>query len=289
MNDLVKISLYKSVLQTVPLTDIHLRDFYYAVMGGDYEDAIMEVRNNPGNAKELKRKLPGVTISGMFRERNAQGLIQHSGRICIDIDGKENPSLSNWADIRNTLGSWKEIEFAALSASGNGIMVVVKIEFPEKHLSHFLSIERGFQRQGIKIDPLCKDIPRFRFMTSDRDAILNTDAVTFNLQSETKRQVKFPVSSQSNIKKLINYLHSSGIDITQGYKQWYEIGCALANEFGEGGRDDFHIISSNYPGYKQSDCDRQYNNCIKHHGSYTIATLFYHAKQSGINLLQHEY
>lgn len=288
MKDLVKISLYKSVLQTVPFRDIYLRDFYYAVMCGDYEDEINEIRANPDKSKELKRKLPGVTISGVFRERSAQGLIQHSGRICIDIDGKENPHLSNWSEIRNTLSTWKEVEFAALSASGNGIMLIVKMEFSEKHLSHFMALESAFLRQGIKIDPLCKDIPRLRFMTSDRDSDINADAATFRILKEPKRYVKRPDSSQCSTKELINDILNSGIDIIKNYKQWYEIGCALANEYGEGGRNDFHLLSRNYPGYKQPECDRQYDNCIKQRGSYTIATLFYYAKQSGISIKVHQ-
>jgi hypothetical protein len=285
MNNLVQISLYKSVLHTVPLRDIYLRDFYYAVICGDYEDEINEIRANPDQAKDLKRMLPGVTISGRFKERNAQGLIQHSCRICIDIDGKENPHMSNWPEIRNTLGTWKEVEFAALSASGNGIMVVVKIEFPEKHLSHFIALEGAFLRQGIKIDPLCKDIPRLRFMTSDKDAVFNESSVACTLlQKEPQRHVKRPVSSQCSTKELINAVLKSDVDITKNYKLWFEIGCALANEYGEGGRNDFHLISRNYPGYKQHECDRQYDNCIKKPGNYTIATLFYHAKQHGITI-----
>jgi hypothetical protein len=271
-------------MQAVPFTDIHLRDFYYAVMCGEYEDEIKEIRANPDKSKELKRMLPGVTISGQFRERNVQCLIQHSGRICIDIDGKENPHLSNWAEVRNTIGSWKEVEFAALSASGNGIMVVVKIEFPEKHFSHFMALESAFMRQGIKVDTLCKDIPRLRFMTSDRDAIINADAASFLILQEPKKPVKRTSSSQYSTKELINDIISNGTDITVNYKQWYEIGCALANEFGEGGRTDFHLLSRNYPGYKRPECDRQFDNCIKHKGRYTIATLFYYAKQSGISV-----
>jgi hypothetical protein len=285
MKDLVKISLYKSVLQTVPYTDIYLWDFYYGVISGNYEDEINEIRANPNQAKDLKRKLPGVTISGRFKNRNAQSLIQHSGRICIDIDGKENPHLSNWVEIRNTLSSWKEVEFAALSASGNGIMVVVKIEFPEKHLSHFMALESAFMRQGVKIDPLCKDIPRLRFMTSDRDAIINEHTTAYRiLQAEPKKQITRLDSSDYKTRNLINEILTRGLDITQNYKQWFEIGCALANEYGEGGRNDFHLLSRYYPGYKQTECDRQYDNCIKQRGSYTIATLFYYAKQNGLTL-----
>jgi Primase C terminal 2 (PriCT-2)/BT4734-like, N-terminal domain len=289
MKDLVKISLYKSVLQTIPLANIHLRDFYYAVMSGDYEDEINEIRSYPHKAKELKKSLPGVTISGTFRERNTQGLVQHSGRICIDIDGKENPHLSNWSEIRNTLGTWKEIEFCSLSASGNGLMAVVKIEFQEKHLSHFMALESAFMRQGIKIDSLCKDIPRLRFITSDRDAIINENTTAYRiLQAEPKKQITRLESSGYKTRNLIKEILSQGLDITQSYKQWFEIGCALANEYGELGRNDFHLLSRNYPGYKQTECDRQYDNCIKNRGGYTIATLFYFAKQSGISVKEQQ-
>jgi hypothetical protein len=285
MKNLVKISLYKSVLQTVPFTDIHLRDFYYAVMCGDYENEINEIRANPDRSKELKRKLPGVTISGLFNTRSSQGLIQHSGRICIDIDGKENPHLNNWPEVRNIVSTWKEIEFASLSASGNGIMAVFKIEFPEKHLSHFQALESAFLRQGIKIDPLCKDIPRLRFMTSDRDAFINSNASAHRiLMKEPGRHVNRPYSSHSSIaRELINEIHYSGADLTTTYKQWFEIGCALANEFGEQGRNDFHLLSGNYPGYKQPECDRQYDNCLKKREGYTIGTFFYYAKQQGFS------
>lgn len=283
MTDLVKISLYKSVLQTVPKKNIHLRDFYYAVMCGDYEDEIKEIRANPEKSKELKRGLPGVTISGLFRERSAQGLIQHSGRICIDIDGKENPHLSNWPEIRNTLSTWKEIEFTSLSASGNGLMVVVKIEFPEKHLSHYMALEYAFLRQGIRIDPLCKDIPRFRFMTSDKDAIINENVVPYQILFQKANNPRFSEKrdkgTNDDLLMVINEIVNKSIDITESYKNWYQIGCALANEYGEIGRDYYHKLSQINPEYKLHDCDKQYNKCLTNPKGYSKSTIFHYIKQ----------
>lgn len=36
----------------------------------------------------IKRSLPGITPSGLFSYRKKDGLIRHSGLICIDIDAK---------------------------------------------------------------------------------------------------------------------------------------------------------------------------------------------------------
>jgi len=159
MNNISQISLFINRFQTTPVKDILLNTFYHSVLNGDYKTEIKEIRSNPGKAKDLKKMLPCVTISGTFKERNAIGLIKHSGRICIDLDAKDNPHIENWPDLRDTLGSWKEIEFAALSASGQGVFIIILISYPEKHLQHYQAIENIFKNKYyIKTDPTCKDM-----------------------------------------------------------------------------------------------------------------------------------
>lgn len=75
------------------------------------------------------------------------------------------------------------------------------------------------------------------------------------------------------------------IDITDRYQNWFKIACALVSEFGESGRNWFHIISSKYEKYDFSDCDIQYDRCLKQkkeEGGVTIATFFYYCKKYGI-------
>jgi len=44
----------------------------------------------------IKARLPAITPSGLFSVRKKEGLIAHSGLICLDIDAKENPAIEDW-------------------------------------------------------------------------------------------------------------------------------------------------------------------------------------------------
>lgn len=89
----------------------------------------------------------------------------------------------------------------------------------------------------------------------------------------------------AEVERFIADLERKQIDLTASYDSWRNIGFALASEFGEGGREYFHRISSYYPDYKTPECDRQYSACLKSKGSgITLKTLFYHLKNAGINI-----
>jgi|WetSurSiteA1Bulk_404760.scaffolds.fasta_scaffold06215_4 hypothetical protein len=280
MNELAKISFYKDCFSPVPGSHILLSDFYNSVINGDYATEIFTIRSNPDKAAELKKKLPGVTISGTFSHREEKSLILHSGRICIDIDAKMNPTITDWELLRDTLGTWESVEFVALSSSGKGVFVVIVIRYPEKHLQHFLALERTFKKYGLIVDPNCKDVSRLRFMTDDKGAVINKNVTEYRiLYEEPKRRLTPHRNSKDDLGAVINEIVSKRLDITNSYKNWYEIGCALANELGERGRDDFHRLSQIYSGYKQKECDRQYSACLKNPKRYSRATIFYYKKQ----------
>jgi hypothetical protein len=88
-----------------------------------------------------------------------------------------------------------------------------------------------------------------------------------------------------DIETIISRLESSQTDITANYDDWRDIGFAFADKFGETGREYYHRISRFYSGYSQTDCNKQYDNCInaKGHGV-TLKTFFHLAKQAGINI-----
>jgi len=279
MNDLTNISLFNNRLSTTAVQDITLYQFYNAVINGKFKREIDFIRANPEKAKSLKESLQCVTISGTFSERRKTGLIKHSGRICIDIDAKDNRYIESWPDLRDTIGTWKEVEFAALSASGKGLLLVLKITNPEKHLYHFLGIQQAFMEYGIIIDKACCDVSRLRFMTYDKDAILNENVIPHRIvpQKTTFKKVVFK-GRHNNLDILVNEIENLSLDITCSYKQWYEIGCAIANEVGEGGRVYYHRLSRYYPKYNQKECDEQYDKCLKDPKGFTIRTIFHYRK-----------
>jgi hypothetical protein len=89
----------------------------------------------------------------------------------------------------------------------------------------------------------------------------------------------------NDIEQIIQQIESHQIDITTAYSDWRNVGFAFADEFSEAGREYFHRISRFYPDYSATDCDRQFDNCLKAKGQgISLKTFFYHAKQSGINI-----
>jgi hypothetical protein len=102
--------------------------------------------------------------------------------------------------------------------------------------------------------------------------------------SETKTENNSE-SDISEIENIIQQIETKQLDIATAYSDWRDVGFALANEFGETGRNYFHRISSVYVGYNSNECDKQYNNCLKSKGQgITLKTFFFHAKQAGVNI-----
>lgn len=112
---------------------------------------------------------------------------------------------------------------------------------------------------------------------------------------EQKEMPKKPINNNpttvvaNDIETYINALEQSGIDITDTYEKWRDIGFAISEEYGEAGRDYYHRISKNYSGYDYKECDEQYNKCLqaKGHGI-SIATLYHHLHQVGIKPKQQQ-
>lgn len=89
--------------------------------------------------------------------------------------------------------------------------------------------------------------------------------------------------SSSQVEAIIQQIEQKQIDIATAYSDWRNIGFAFADEFGEEGRDFFHRISRFYADYSASECNRQFNNCLKAKGQgISLKTFFYHAKNAGI-------
>lgn len=92
--------------------------------------------------------------------------------------------------------------------------------------------------------------------------------------------------NNNDVETIIQRLESTHTDITANYSDWRDIGFGFADEFGEAGRDYFHRVSRYYPGYSQSNCDKQYDNCLKSSGhGVTIKSFFHLAQQAGISLI----
>lgn len=81
------------------------------------------------------------------------------------------------------------------------------------------------------------------------------------LESTTTKKVDKKLFA--DVKRYADVLKRDKIDITARYSQWIRVAFALANSFGEDGRELFHSISSaGYPKYDHSETDQLYSNCL---------------------------
>ncbi len=273
-----------------PAATITIGEFMAAVMTDkDIGEQIEAIRAEPCEVKrkQLKKDLPMVTPSGVFLPTvKNENIEKHSGFICVDLDAKDNPSVKDWASLRDIVGRFKQVAFSALSASGNGLFCLVPIHDPSKHLQHYNSVVMDFRKIRLFPDEKCSNVARLRFMSFDEEAVFNPNARTYKrfYTPPPPPKTKYIAPNGDDLQKLIAVVSRKGVDITADYKSWYEVGAALANEYGEAGRTAFHAISQHYSKYNPSEADKQYTKCLGNPKNYRAGTIFHLARLAGITI-----
>lgn len=98
----------------------------------------------------------------------------------------------------------------------------------------------------------------------------------------TEKEVQ---TDRIEVEEIIQQIEEKQIDLASAYSDWRNIGFALADEFGEEGRDYFHRISQFYSDYSPPECNRQFDACLSSKGQgVSLKTFFYHAKQAGVSI-----
>jgi predicted P-loop ATPase len=132
-------------------------------------------------------------------------------------------------------------------------------------------------------------VSRLRFLSYDPLLYVNESAKTFKEypKKEAKPKQVHTVLTGNEFDELIDRICRGGYDLTEGaYKNYLDIGFALASEFGERGREYFHAVAGQNSKYDHIKADRQYNYCLRDTGQSKIAigTFYYYAKQAGVEL-----
>lgn len=264
---------------------------------------IQQIRMTEDKAERtrLKSCLPCATISAICPNgRKAQDAFEHTGLICIDIDGQDNPGFGSGAELKAEVCKVAEVAFCSLSASGNGCFVILRLSHPENHLGHFLALQRLFKsRLGIVIDGQCKDVKRLRFASYDSEPYINDNAEPFRIIDAATKQKTNPTKASmamgqwswnenpettlDKVAHLTEEVIRRRIDLTDEYSNWIEIGMALAN-LGEAGREFFHAVSSVYTGYDRAKADTKFTNLLRTTRKVTIATFFHQCEAHGVTL-----
>lgn len=143
-----------------------------------YKDAVLACRSLYGSDKyqEMKKNnLPSVTISGLFDEqRIISKLTKQNPIIVIDIDGKDNPNITDWEEAKKHVLEPKGAFLSSLSVSGKGIYVFIYYDMTKPFLDVFRALKHQYYEMGYDIDNSCKDLTRLRFISYDENMIGKT-------------------------------------------------------------------------------------------------------------------
>lgn len=259
-------------------------NLWWCLTNDRYKDRVEAIRtmSDADMRAKKKKQLPGFTPSGLFSERKAKGLIHHSGYICLDVDGKENPKITDWQRFVHDVGNrYPFIAYAGLSVSGKGAFLIVPIKHTERHTQHFDALVADLNPDVI-VDKSGRDVSRYRFMSFNENPFIKEDADTYDKFIEPIRaERKDYAGTDRGIQLLYDAIMASGTNITERYSDWLSLACSLRDV--PNGRQIFHDISSMDARYNSDRCDEQFDAILNGKG-YSIATFFWIAKQNGITV-----
>lgn len=285
----MQINFLPNLKESGKFTAMGITEYLALVQSGAYSKQVQAFQNSAALSKdqraEIKQLIPVVTISGTFKDtvKNAN-LLTHSGLICIDFDAVENVG-----ELKQELSKDPYTFAALLSASGNGLAAIVRIE-PEKHLEAFNGLKTYyFRNYGQLIDASCKNVSRLRFLSVDPALFTNPSSKVFKeyTKAPTKQKVVNTVLTGNEFEELLDRICRGSYDLTEGvYQNYLTIGFALAAEFGEKGREYFHAVAAQNIKYDPAKADKQFTYCLRDTGQNKvgIATFYYYAKQAGVEL-----
>lgn len=285
------ISIFNNYFDSKPIMTGDVMTYLNNVKEGLWKEEVQLARESKKGSKtydKIKKTLTAVTMSGVFApDRLDANLVTHSGFICMDFD-----HLPDVSALKEELKA-DEFTFAVFeSISGQGLALILKISKPESHRDYFTVIREYYRtKYNVEADAKCINVSRLRGATFDPDCYVNTDSKTWSKLTGLKKANKPKptaniIATRSDFDVLINDIITKGVDITNGYENWLSCGFALAEEFGESGREYFQSISQMSEQYDNKSCDRQYDHCLNSdNGSkITIGTFYFFCKNQGLEI-----
>lgn len=265
-----------------------------AVQYGKWQDLISNARiakhtGKDAEYKRLKVEAGGVMCHGQFETRSQGTLIKHSGFVCLDIDhlGTDLPAK------RAAIQSNRHTYACHVSMGGDGLCVWVKVKAKangDDHLHVYDHVASHYSEMyGVVCDPAAANIGKCRAYSYDPDLYQNANADEYRAPAKVVAPPKEykTVFTDSDFDDLLKQIRDRGLNLCGNYFDWVNTGLALAEEFGEGGRDYFHILSQQDAKYNERQVNAKYNSLVKAGGAgrkVTIGSLFYLCKQHGLTV-----
>ena len=171
-----EISVFKSLFKSTEIPyQVAIPKIVDRIKRGTSKKVVDEIRK--GN-KDLKKTLPSILFSGLFSQRNSNGLEKHSGLMVLDFDDYE--SQEELEQQREILKKNKHVAILFVSPSGNGLKAVIKVNNDLTKLTHpqvFKAFHKEFNYNNFDISS--SNVDRVCFESYDPEIYTNYDAETY--------------------------------------------------------------------------------------------------------------
>ena len=255
----MNVSYYKNVTNSrTPIGSLPLSSILFSERVRARVEALRALPYGSEEFSQTKRQMPCYTPSGVFEVRNSEGLIKHSGVLCIEWD-----AVADCSELKELLGGLPFIYYAGLSCSGRGVFALVKIAEPTKHREYFRALSEYFGGIGYRVDESGKDVCRLRVASFDDTPIYNPDSEVWDIVPTITKPTYTPRMATATDERLllagVEYITRHGIDITQGRNNWLSIGSCVKSIMGASGEDVFISLSRYHPKYRENDARKTYH------------------------------
>ena len=200
------VTIFESIHKTDRPFHITIDTALERVRSGKSREICEEVRRTQTKAERnvIKKKLPAVCFSGSFSKRSADGLIHHSGFMCIDFDGFKDQDELQSKRFELEFDSYTYACF--ISPSGDGLKVLVKIPQDEKnHKGYFEALADYYASPNF--DMACSDVSRVCYESYDPNIYIDKESDVWTKIKEktsaTPKKISIPLHDDN---KTIEYL-----------------------------------------------------------------------------------
>lgn len=291
-----EVSLYDNMFETTSYNKIAITEF---LMSKKYKSQVEAYRGSKDKIQrdKIKRMIECITPSSRCNYRQEDYFKEypisqvHTGLICIDIDSKDNESI-DLEKSKHLIGEHcPSLYYAGLSIGGEGIFLIFRISDPKLHKQHFDALVCYIKDKfNLNVDRAVRNPVSLRAASYDENPYYNPNPTLFKYISEITnspmpivRTESEKIQTRKHVENAVSVIEMLRIDITNKYNDWFRVGAALAHEFGEEGRHFFHKVSRFYNGYQKSECDLEYDKCLKYKKrKIKIGTFFHLCKSKGI-------
>lgn len=272
----IYIPYFNRVNNNTPQNEITLWQ-WITTYANKYKESIEHIRHtktiDDKYSKALKTQLlPCVSISARIKgTRKVENIYYHNPIICIDIDRADNPNITDWNEVKQTIMKLPFVIYTSLSCRGDGVFCFVYYDNTKNFLRVWKSLEHDFSQIGITIDKSCKDEIRVRFISYDSNGYLRKNVEMYNKEIEYVEEQPIKQTTMNNntlstddyfTYKAIYYLIKECNYRSDNYSEWLVDAFRLAT-FDYYGELLFMYLSQSSSNYSYKAAQMKFKEAVK--------------------------